>query len=74
MNDEIVIERFRLTLEHEYFVAGQRIKIDEPIRCECVMPVNEMLMVPRYSREMIIEKLVNMLGDEEGVNYDTRRS
>lgn len=67
--EEFAIECFRLTLYHEYRQNGKRIKIDEPLSAECVMPLGEMFGIPRYSKEEIArilsEKIEVQLRGEE---------
>ena len=55
--EKLTLECFRLTLYHEYRQNGKRIKIDEPLSAECVMPLGKMFGTPRYRKREIIRIL-----------------
>lgn len=67
--EELTLECFRIELHHEYKINGKRVKIDEPLSVQCVMPLGDGFGLPRYSKREIVmmlsEKLTgNMRGEE----------
>ena len=68
IQEELQLECFRIVFHHEYKINGKRVKIDEPLSVQCVMPLGECFGLPRYNKQdivrMLSEKLVTDIRGE----------